>query len=300
MKNKVVAIIVTYNRLEKLKKCITHLHQQEAKCDIIIVNNASTDGTNSWLEEMSINSNDIKIITLTKNIGGAGGFYVGVKQAIKEGYEYAWLMDDDCYVRSNTLEKLLEADKILNGQYGWLSSVALWRDDTPCLMNKQKLSENFYDKINYLTNSLILSNQATFVSLFFKIRTAIEVGLPIKEFFIWGDDIEYTRRIAIMYKYHSYVVGDSIINHDMETNNGSRISTDSIERINRYFYAYRNEYYLYSREGIKGRLYFATKCAYNIWRILYEAKNNRCKRIFVLLKGVVSGISFSPRIEYIK
>ena len=44
------AIIVTYNRLEKLKKCVRLLMESETPCDIIIVNNASTDGTGEWLQ----------------------------------------------------------------------------------------------------------------------------------------------------------------------------------------------------------------------------------------------------------
>ena len=43
---------------------------------------------------------------------------------------------------------------------------------------------------------LVQAEQATFVSLLLRAATVQKVGLPIKEFFIWGDDIEYTRRIA--------------------------------------------------------------------------------------------------------
>ena len=48
-KNRVAAVVVTYKRLPLLKKCIEHLRGQTAPCDILVVNNASADGTGPWL-----------------------------------------------------------------------------------------------------------------------------------------------------------------------------------------------------------------------------------------------------------
>ena len=60
-----------------------------------------------------------------------------------------------------------------------------------------RIKKNFYDRIELLRDGILLAEQATFVSLFLKAGTIRAVGLPVKEFFIWGDDIEYTRRITI-------------------------------------------------------------------------------------------------------
>ena len=73
-------------------------------------------------------------------------------------------------------------------------------------------------------------------------------GLPIKEFFIWGDDVEYTRRIAL--REPSYLVEDSQVLHDTKNNVGSNIVYDD-ERIDRYRYAYRNEMYIARRMEAK-------------------------------------------------
>ena len=73
-KPKVCAVVVTYNRKEKLKKCIQCLlGQADSKCDVLIVNNASTDGT----EEMIRNEFKIPEVLYYNtgaNLGGAGGF----------------------------------------------------------------------------------------------------------------------------------------------------------------------------------------------------------------------------------
>ena len=135
----VVAIVVTYNRKEFLKKSIKALLEQERAelCDILVVDNASTDGTRDEILEL-INSRKIIYANTGENLGGAGGFNYGVKEALKLGYKYMWLMDDDCIVYKDSLNELLIADKQLNGKYGFLSSVVLWRDGTVCKIKNYK------------------------------------------------------------------------------------------------------------------------------------------------------------------
>ena len=70
--NKIVAVVVTYNRLQKLQKCIGRLLVSQEACDVIVVNNASTDGTAEWLE--SVSGEGVTVLNSETNIGGAGGF----------------------------------------------------------------------------------------------------------------------------------------------------------------------------------------------------------------------------------
>lgn len=293
--NKIVAVVVTYNRLQKLQKCIGRLLVSQEACDVIVVNNASTDGTAEWLE--SVSGEGVTVLNSETNIGGAGGFNIGVKEAVGRGYDFVWLMDDDCMVLPETLTKLMEADAILGGGYGWLSSVALWTDGSPCAMNRQKVSSDFYSDAHLLRHTLLRATQATFVSLFVRSSVVSRFGLPIKEFFIWGDDVEFTRRIAVRGGMRSFVVGDSVVCHEMNDNNASNISADGVNRIARYRYAYRNEAYLYRQEGVKGVCYFFAKCVLNTWRILLRAKGHRLRRLRTLAQGALQGLFFSPKVE---
>lgn len=290
------AIIVTYNRLEKLKKCVRLLMESETPCDIIIVNNASTDGTGEWLQ--AIDDDRVSVVNQEVNVGGAGGFSIGVRKGVEIGYDYIWMMDDDCMVRPDSLTRLLEADTVLGGDYGWLSSIALWTDGSPCAMNRQKVSADFYRHADLLKDSLLESTQATFVSLFVPARTITRFGLPIKEFFIWGDDVEFTRRVAVRGGVRSFIVGDSLVTHEMGDNNGSSIATDGEKRIARYWYAYRNEAYLFRKEGVRGVAYFTAKCLLNACRIIFKARDCRMRRLATLIKGAVSGIFFNPKVEF--
>lgn len=294
--DKTAAVVVTYNRLDFLKQCVAALEQQTSPCDILLIDNASTDGTGAWAQQFAAGQTNVFYKNTGRNSGGAGGFYDGIQWAVKDGYSTVWLMDDDCFPLPDALEKLLQADRILNGKYGWLSSVALWTDGTECKMNRQKLKKSFYEFSPLLEYGIVQAEQATFVSLFLRSEVIRQVGLPIKEFFIWGDDIEFTRRITARKQIPSFVVGQSQVIHAMKDNNGSSIATDRIERIERYQYAFRNENYLYRQEGLKGILFFLAKCGLNIIRILTKAPDHKWKRCRIVLSGMVLGNFFNPLI----
>lgn len=293
--NNVAVVVVTYNRLELLRQCVQALRNQSAACDILIVDNASTDGTARWLGSQT----DLNYRNTGSNLGGAGGFNFGMRWAVEAGYNYVWVMDDDTLPQPNALEKLLEADAVLKQNYGWLSSVVLWTDGSECKMNRQKLKKNYYEYLPLLKYGLVQAEQATFVSLFLRSETIRRFGLPIKEFFIWGDDIEFTRRIAVRGGLPSFTAGQSQVVHAMKDNVGSSITTDCPERIDRYRYAFRNEAYLYRQEGIRGICYYFGKCLLNVYRICRYTANNRIKRCAVVLTSMLKGILFNPEIENI-
>lgn len=293
-KRSVAAVVVTYNRLSLLKQCVDCLRAQTAICEILIVNNASTDGTEEWLAAQT----GLLSRNTGRNLGGAGGFNCGMRWAVEDGFDYVWVMDDDTLPKPDALEKLLEADEILQGDYGWLSSVALWTDGSECKMNRQKLKKSYYDYSPLLKYGLVQAEQATFVSLFLRRETILRVGLPIKEFFIWGDDIEFTRRIAVREGTPCFLAGGSQVVHATKNNEGSNIALDDPERIGRYFYAFRNEAYLYRQEGAKGRMFCLAKRGRDFLRILRIGKP-RHKRLGVLVRGIWAGLYFSPSIQQI-
>lgn len=98
----VLALVVTHNRLELLKRCITHLQQQTAKPDLLIIDNLSTDGTKEYLTR-----NNIAHIT-QENTGSAGGWERGINEGWSRGYAFIWMMDDDGFPDADALKILLE------------------------------------------------------------------------------------------------------------------------------------------------------------------------------------------------
>lgn len=293
-KEKVAAIVVTYNRKEMLKECLEALLQQDyACCEIIVVDNASTDGTEAFISEY-IQNGKIHYKNTGANLGGAGGFNFGMKVAYEVGCDYMWLMDDDCIVQKDSLSKLILASHDIK-DYGFLSSKVLWKDGSICKMNIQKSS--IKNKISDWETDRQRIIMATFVSFFVKTKIVEEVGLPIKEFFIWADDIEYSRRISR--KYECYLITTSVVHHKSKNNIGSDIAKDDSDNLGRYSYAYRNEAYIYKREGFYGKLYYKLKVLLHKRRVKKsdvssEIKNNKLN---IINTAVENGRSFNPPIE---
>lgn len=291
--NNIVAVIVTYNRIDMLRQCIQHVQAQTVLCDILIIDNASTDGTEVFVKQLA--DTIIHYYNTGENLGGAGGFNLGMKLAVERGYDYVWIMDDDCLPQNNALEKLIDANNILNGKYGWLSSKCLWIDGSICSMNVQR--DTPYADIKDFSKSMIAAEMASFVSLFLKANTIQKYGLPIKDFFIWTDDWEYTRRISR--RLPCYVVTDSQVIHAMKTNTVVNIATDSRERLPRYKYFYRNDVYFYRREGIKGCVWILAKDIWHSAQIIAKRKDI-VRKLKIVWENAVKGIFFNPKIEYCK
>lgn len=294
MNNKIAAIVVTYNRKTLLEECIhSLLNQTYQKLDILVIDNASADGTDELVN--SFTDPRVKYINTQANLGGAGGFQYGVNQGVERGYDYLWMMDDDSIPEPTALAKLLEfADN--HPQFGFLASKVLWKDHSLCQMNIPKKSLNSkLDKFDDGPQPIIMS---TFVSFFVSAKVVKEVGLPIKEFFIWADDLEYSRRISR--KYPSYFIPDSIVIHKCKSNNGSNIATDSEDRLNRYKYAYRNEVYIYRREGLPGWIHLILKTGLHTVRVITKSQNNKKKRLGIVWKSTINGLSFHPPIKFAK
>ncbi len=293
--NKICAIVVTYNRVELLKLTIEKLLKQTRKIDeVIIINNASTDNTGEFLESVKEN---ITVINLEKNLGGAGGFSEGIKIAYERGYDYFWIMDDDTIAKEDSLEKLEDGlARFKNKKIGFLASNVLFKDKKPCIMNVPHLYNDDWNE--YASEGYLRLKAASFVSILVNREAVKEIGLPVKEFFIWGDDIEFTERISE--KYECYFAPGSVVYHYMNENKGVDLISEGPARVDRHFYDIRNKFYVAKSRGSKAVLrYLKYIIKLNI-DILFKSKECKFKKLKVVAKGFCKGLFFNPSIEYIK
>ena len=295
--NRTAAVVVTYNRKALLEENIHALLSQEGcELDVLVIDNASTDGTGELVRSICDQHQNVIYINTGSNLGGAGGFHFGIKKAMETGrYKYIWIMDDDCIPTATALEELLGVASELKDQFGFLSSKVLWKDNSICSMNVPR--ETVFKSMKDFSKDLVKVEMASFVSLFIKTETVKELGLPIKEFFIWTDDWEFTRRISL--KYECYWENKSVVIHKSASNIGANIYSDSFERLSRYNYLYRNDVYLYRREGIKGFGYEAIRLIWHSLKVLTSAKDHKKERLKIIITGTKEGLSFDPSVEYV-
>ena len=157
--NKIGIVIVTYNRINLLKKCIECAKKQR-NVDILVIDNASTDGTDKLFYKKD--DHCVSYYNTGKNLGGAGGFNFGIKKAVEKKYEYILVMDDDTILQDNTIAELR---KVINSidDFSFLACKVLWKDGNLCLMNRPKISNNVLNYHKYIDEGVICVDSSSFV-----------------------------------------------------------------------------------------------------------------------------------------
>jgi rhamnopyranosyl-N-acetylglucosaminyl-diphospho-decaprenol beta-1,3/1,4-galactofuranosyltransferase len=212
---KIAAVVVTYNRKELLKECLDAiLYQTYPVNSIIIIDNASNDGTSIFLKENGyLNNSIIDYMIMPKNIGASGGFYEGVKSGYEKGFDLLWLMDDDAEPYNDSLNILMK-----NKEDNCVLAPLVISKDGKLLtnhrgaINYQNLFKKFILPIdeNNLGNALEISF-ASFVGQLIPRGVIEEIGYPNSQFFIDYDDFEYCIRISRVNKI--ILVPGSIVIH---------------------------------------------------------------------------------------
>jgi rhamnopyranosyl-N-acetylglucosaminyl-diphospho-decaprenol beta-1,3/1,4-galactofuranosyltransferase len=205
--------VVTHNRLPLLQECLQAIQEQTRQvCGIIVVNNGSSDGTAEWL----LGQQKLTVIS-QPNLGGAGGFNTGIRQARDSGASWIWCMDDDTIPQADCLEKLLVASNFpsrsSNDAPVLLCSRVKWTDGTDHRMNRPWLLAT---SLPSLDDGFVPIRACTFCSVLIRGNVVDRYGLPFKDFFIWADDFEYTARI--LRHHRGLLVLASVATHKTKTN----------------------------------------------------------------------------------
>lgn len=189
----VAAVVVSFNRLDYLKKCLTALEEQTTPLDeIIVVENGSTDGSADYVRR---SHPGVTLFETGKNLGGAGGFAWGVELALMHGHSAAWLMDDDAEPRNDALAPLL---KVMESEPRPGFAAPLVEDETGEVVqgNLPTISTDPFAQLSAQRLGGIALAHATFVGVLIDLELAATMPLPYADFFIWFDDVEYTKRLA--------------------------------------------------------------------------------------------------------
>lgn len=205
--SKLVAVVVTYNRLAQLQETLRRLldETEHTLCAIVVVNNASTDGTDVWLETQK--DQRLDVLSLPENTGGAGGFSIGMAHA-RTTYDPDWMLiqDDDARPAPGALD-LFHAQ---NPQ-GWdaIAAAVYFPDGRICEMNRPSRNpfwekggimrvikggrNGFHIQPNIYEGTQVVPIDVTSFVGFFISRRGLDIaGFPDPGLFLYGDDGLYT------------------------------------------------------------------------------------------------------------
>lgn len=243
---KYIAVVVTFNRLELLKRNIQCLRQNKPISTIVVVNNGSTDGTKEWLDAQT----GLKIIH-QQNVGGSGGFYKGIEYAYQAGADWIWCMDDDVFPRPTCLEELLK--EATNANIGILAPRRLMEGKIFChdfqaynlwnpfaSMYAQKLK-------NEEVNHPVDIKGTAFEGPFIRREVVEKIGLPNKELFIFCDDTDYCLR-AVLAGFRIVYVPQALMDKQKFFSNDNWSERNKKKKWKRY-YQIRNSAYLNHHYG---------------------------------------------------
>ena len=214
MQDSVYIIIVTYNGMEWLPKCLN----STIPYPVIIVDNNSTDGIVSFVKEKYPS---IVLLKQKKNLGFGQANNIGISYALNEGADYVFLLNQDTYLQSNCIKKLVKVHN-QNELIGVLSPIHLNGKG-------KELDLNFLMYLNRygVTNSILCDGLTKdFRSIYYidfvnaaawlvprKILEIVGGFDPI--FHHYGEDRNYCQRVA----YHGYsvaIVPEAIVFHDRQ------------------------------------------------------------------------------------
>ncbi len=299
---RVAAITVTFNRSQTLKKTISSLSRQHSDSleKIIIVDNNSNQEHKNKINEIAKIDKRIEVIYLNENLGGAGGFHAGIEY-VKNNYNYDWywIMDDDAYPRTDCLANLLS--NIDNENIGFLAPLIFGVEKEKYqLYHHKKVSNNLisdvklYNKYEDIPEKSKVQANA-FVGPLINANVVKQLGNVDKDLFIYGDDTEYTYRIAR--NFECYLIRDAIIDHEDILHGTSNL----ISRKDwwKQYYKYRNRYLFinkYSEHCLK-RVYSNLLLTIYIGLIaineMFKKHEIKTKKVILatLKKSIIDGLS---------
>jgi GT2 family glycosyltransferase len=240
--------VVTWNRRELLQESLAAVHgQTHPPAAIVVVDNASDDGTSELLGSAYADELGLDVVNLRQNTGGAGGFAVGVERALAHHPDLVWLLDDDTVPTPTAVEELVRAWRDHPGddegrRPGVLASRVVWTDGRDHPMNTPRTKPGASAAETAAAGSVgaVPIRSASFVSLMCDADRIRERGLPVADYFLWNDDFEYSTRLvrggAGLYCPASLVVHKTRVFGSTDADPGER-----------FFYEVRNKVWMFSR-----------------------------------------------------
>lgn len=190
----IACVIVTYNRCELLVSCLKRILEQTIPVSVIfLIDNASSDGTEKRLKDEGFIAHPrIRYIRQAENIGGAGGFRRGMELALETDCDWVWLLDDDVKPQQSCLDKLLQYSNISK----CIHPIVVYDDGSTHewehLFEPSTTYQIGLGNISFRNGKDWCAMQVgCFEGMLIGTDVVQKIGLPLAEFFVFGDDGHY-------------------------------------------------------------------------------------------------------------
>lgn len=202
----VLIIIVTYNGMQWIKKCLDSVKESSVRAKMFVIDNGSTDGTQTFIRN---NYPEVIFIQSQQNLGFGKANNLGLRYALEHNYKYVYLLNQDAWLFPETLSIMIELSK-KHLDYAILSPMQLQG-------NLQHLDSNFveytcrFDSNRELISDLYFNSlndiyEVDFVmAAHWLIPTDVlrKIGIFSPSFPHYGEDNNLIHRA----QYHGYKVG---------------------------------------------------------------------------------------------
>lgn len=280
--DRVAAVVVTRHRPDTLPRSLQGLTGQERAPDhIVVVDNGPDAEVAEMLAQCSVAST---YLPSRRNLGGAGGFALGILHALSLGADWVWLADDDGYpVGPSVLGALLDTAR--ERGLGLVSPLVVDADDHERLAFPLRRGASWATSRSQLAGGFLPGYAALFNGALFSATALERVGVPDLRLFVRGDEVDMHRRVArsgiafgtALEAAYAHPTGQREWQPTLGGRSQVLVPADDTKR----YFTFRNRGFLTSQPGM--RRYLAVDVLRYAWFFLVQQRDPRAFASWVRL-----------------
>lgn len=200
--------IVTYNGEEYVKKCIDSIQSKKHEISIEVIDNCSTDNT---LTILSMFNKKVSVYQSTKNLGFGKANNILFQKAIKESFDYVFLLNQDAYFIEDSLDIIID-HAVLQNKDHIISPIHLKNE-------KGSIDDGFQGHLDRAVKDKesgeLMTDFVNAAALLVPVNLLNKVGGFASIFFHYGEDNDFGHRVnwhgfSFIICKNSYIVHDRV------------------------------------------------------------------------------------------